>query len=78
MEYCGKTADTSLIYVPVGMTSLVQPLDVCILHPFKLKFKELMKKWATDKSEEFKIITPAPKKTANGRFLLAGMGINIH
>lgn len=53
--------DTEMAVIPGGLTSVVQPLDVCLKKPFKDRLRE---KWTTWMVEGEKALTPGGKVKA--------------
>ena len=46
-EVVNKVTRSDVAIVPGGLTSLVQPADVCLNKPFKEKYKELYGEWVS-------------------------------
>lgn len=53
-----QDANTNIIVIPGGLTSILQPLDVCINKPFKDKFRKKYSDWMAFGEHSF---TPAGK-----------------
>ena len=54
-----RTHNTDIAVIPGGLTSVLQPLDVSVNHPFKCKLRELWSAW---------MASGAPQLTAAGNF----------
>ena len=60
-----KTGKTDLVVIPGGLTSMLQPLDVCINRPFKFALKQKYKEWMAGGNHQY---TPTGKnKEAKSR-----------
>ncbi|KAJ1522480.1 hypothetical protein ONE63_001670 [Megalurothrips usitatus] len=49
---------SELVVIPAGMTSVLQPMDVCINKPFKDRLKKIYAGWLSDPARE---LTPSGK-----------------
>jgi hypothetical protein len=53
-----KSRNTDQVTIPEGLTSMLQPLHVCINRPFKAALKEQYTRWMATREHEF---TPTGK-----------------
>ena len=53
-----KKGNSECAVIPGGLTSIVQPLDVCVNKPFKDNFRKFYNKWMTSGNHSY---TPAEK-----------------